>query len=96
MSRCINEKQLDRWMQVYGPTLTVCVATMPETYSYSEADVPQVVERMHKAMLTGSYHHSGWAFERTCAKLGIKHTRKAIEAFICGDSDVVSGSPVSE
>lgn len=51
-------------------------------YAFPEAEIPKVIERMAEAIKKGSYNHEGKGFQMTAKKLGIKHTKKAIEEFL--------------
>lgn len=73
---------LDKFMVVYEEGLRYALANYPQEYAYSLDMVPTVLERMREAMQNGSYHHVGRAFRYTTKKLGIPHTRKAIEEFL--------------
>lgn len=65
----------------YEPHLRDCQREMPEQYGFSDKHIPVVVGRMRISFLQGSYNHDGPAIKRTCRELGIKHTRKAMEAW---------------
>ena len=43
-----------------------------------------VADRMLAAIERGTYNHDSPAFRLTCKRLGIKGSRKAIEAFLAG------------
>lgn len=81
-TRIVHPGNLQAFMEVYGPALLYAVQTDPDEYAFPEADVPKVVDRMRQAFERGSYNHDGRAIKAACRALGIKHTRKAIEAFI--------------
>ena len=58
-------------------------------YAYSPADAPKVADRMLAAIEKGgpgSVNLDGGGFRRACKALGIKHTRKAISAYLNGES----------
>ena len=58
-------------------------------YAYSPADAPKVADRMLAAIEKGgpgSVNLDGGGFRRACKALGIKHTRKAIIAYLNGES----------
>ena len=84
MTRQIDNTRLDTFMAHYEPHLTAVVQERPEEYCYPVSTVPQVAQRMRAAFERGSYNHDGLAIARTCRALGLKHTRKAIEAFLSG------------
>lgn len=77
-----NLGQLENFMEVYEPALTLAVTRYRHEYGFGTEHVPTVVARMRTALLSGSYHHEGRAFKATCKALGIKHTRRAIEAYL--------------
>ena len=78
----VDQAKLNQFMEVYARALGNAVLEHPKEYVYSLSLVPTVVERMRAALESGSYNHDGRAFKGTCKALGIKHTRKEIEAFI--------------
>ncbi|MFA5186679.1 MAG: hypothetical protein WC551_09405 [Patescibacteria group bacterium] len=82
----IQQTKLDRFVSVYSEALTMSVTMFPEEYCWPVEQVPVVVERMTAAIVRGSFSHDGKAFRATCKTLGIKHTRKAIYAFLEGES----------
>lgn len=69
------------FMHVYGPTLKELHAKNPGHYVWPPEALPEVLKRMAVAFHAGTYHHDGTAIQATCKALGIKHTRKAMEAF---------------
>lgn len=73
--------QVQKFIAIYEPELLKVVKENPQQYTYPVSSVPGVVTRMQAAFLAGSYNHDGLAIKRTCQKLGIKHTRKAMEEF---------------
>ncbi|MBE7465979.1 MAG: hypothetical protein HS116_21090 [Planctomycetes bacterium] len=76
--------RLDEWMEAYKKHLTDCVREMPDQYAYGADRVPAVVERMRAAIKDRSFCHDSAAIKRTCKQFGIKHTHKAIDAFLKG------------
>lgn len=82
----INQERLDQWMIAYAPALTKAVTDHPEDYCYPPDEVPLVVARMRNAFAAGSYHHKGRAVRATCKHLGLDYTRKAVDAFLKGES----------
>lgn len=75
--------KLDNFMVVYEKHLTQCVAESPDRYSWvNKLTVRVVVERMRPAIIGGSFDKGSESFKRTCKELGIKHTYKAIKAFL--------------
>ncbi len=69
------------FMGEYVPALEAAVAAQPTEYAYPVSEVPIVAERMRAAFERGSYNHTGYAIKLACKRLGIKHTRGAMEAF---------------
>jgi hypothetical protein len=65
----------------------MAVTMFPKEYCWPVEQVPDVAERMTAAIVRGSFSHDGKAFSATCKTLGIKHTRKAIYAFLEGKTD---------
>ena len=80
--RIVHPGNLQAFCDVYEPALRDAVQQFPEEYAFPLADVALVVNRMRAAFERGSYNHRGRAIKATCKKLGIKHTRTAIKAFI--------------
>lgn len=80
----MNQAKLDQFMAVYTPALEKAVTEHPDEYPWPVENVPVVAARMRAAIEKGTYNHSGRAFQGACKALGIKHTRKAIAAFLEG------------
>lgn len=78
----MNQAKLDQFMAVYTPALERAVIDHPDEYPWPVENVPVVAARMRAAIEKGTYNHSGYAFKGACKALGIKHTRKAIAAFL--------------
>jgi hypothetical protein len=78
----MNTERLEQFTTVYGLALRRAIEEYPDEYLYSIEYVPGVVTRMRVAIEEGTYHHAGRVFKATCKQLGVKHTRKAIEAFL--------------
>lgn len=76
-----RETQVDKFIEVYRVKLKEAVRTRPEIYVWPLSEVPTVVNRMRAALIAGSYNHDTLAIKWTCKELGIKFTRRAIEAF---------------
>jgi hypothetical protein len=83
----INPASLETFMTVYARHLAACVRELPDEYAWPIENLPLVLGRMRPALESGSYCHDSHAFRRTCKALGIKHTRKAISAFLSGAED---------
>lgn len=73
---------LDTFFKAYRAHLERVVAEYPTEYVFPPEQVPMVAERMRRAFFMGSYNKDGRAIKATCRELGIKHTYKAIDAFI--------------
>jgi len=74
---------LDNFMTVYEKHLTQCLAETPDRYAWVEKlTVRVVVDRMRPAIIGETFDKGSEAFKRTCKELGIKHTYKAIKAFL--------------
>jgi hypothetical protein len=73
------------FMGRYARNLERAVLAHPDEYYYPVADVPVVVERMRAALVAGTFNKDGYAFQWTCRDLRIKHTYKAILAYIEGN-----------
>jgi len=80
-----SKKALDQFMTVYAEMLPVVIESYPDEYCYPVAMAPVVADRMRAAIEAGSWNHGGRAFKATCKRLGIKHTRTAINDFIRED-----------
>ena len=70
------------FFETYRKNLLRAVLEHPSEYSWPAEDVPLVAARMEAAVLRGSHNKDGYAFKQTCKELGIKHTYKAIDAFL--------------
>lgn len=75
---------LDRFMKAYESALISAVQGHPDEYAFPPSRVPEVAARMRAAIERGTYSHDGRGFRGACKALGIRHTRKAIHAFIDG------------
>ena len=73
----------DRFMEVYTRKLAEERAAFPGQFN-PNVTAEMVAERMRPAIDRGSYFHDTPAMRKTCKELGIKHTRKSIEAFWFG------------
>jgi 3'-phosphoadenosine 5'-phosphosulfate sulfotransferase (PAPS reductase)/FAD synthetase len=85
-ARTAEIERLDAFMEVYARQLAVAVQKYPEQYAYPVDKVPLVVAKMRPAVADGSYNHTSHAFRWTCKELKIPHTRKAIKAFLAGET----------
>jgi hypothetical protein len=90
---------LGRFMEVYRPALQAAVEAHPAEYALglmldpgglnhvpetAAAYADRTARKMEWAFASGNYNHDGHAIKAACKALGIKHTRKAIEAFLTG------------
>ena len=91
---------LEQFMTIYTEELDHATKEHPADYPWAHTPtvihgncgdtvlppcpVAQVAAKMRLAILHRSYSHNGHAFKSTCKRLGIKHTRQAIEAFCFG------------
>lgn len=64
--------------------LEVAYKEHPEDYGRFIVDPVLVAERMQRALVEGTYSHTGRAMKATCVELGIKHTYSAIEDYLNG------------
>ena len=89
----VKATNYDKWMEAYAKNLHEATRAHPEEYGYKPEDIGterqilrtnKTIELMRKAMRDGTYNHDGRAFRMTCKQLGLKHTRKEINAFIQG------------
>lgn len=78
----VNQTNLEKFMEVYAVELPKAITNYPEEYGYPVSEVPVVLGRMKAAFERGSYNHNSRAIKATCKALGIKYTRREIEAFL--------------
>ena len=78
----MNQEKLNKFMEAYEKALTEAVMNYNEEYRYPVEDVPRVAAKMRIAIENGTYHHVGRGFKGACKALGIKHTYKAINAYL--------------
>lgn len=78
----MNQEKLDKFMEAYEKALTEAVMNYNEEYRYPVSDVPRVVSKMKVAIENGTYNSAGRGFKGACKALGIKHTYKAINAYL--------------
>ena len=82
----MNETNFERFSAVYLESLRRAVAEKPEMYGPAvAADPTRCHANMMVAFRKGTYNHDGYAIKLACKTLGIKHTRKAIDAFLKGE-----------
>ena len=84
----VSKEKLDRFFALYTQMLDNATRSHPEEYALVvRTGVEEVSRRMRIAVERGSWNHDGRAFKATCKALGIKHTRKAIKAFLFDGED---------
>lgn len=80
---------LETFLTLYTEELTRSVREKPGEYSYPEAEVPTVMGRIRTAIERGNtfggVNKDSCAIRRLCKRLGIKHTYKAIDAYLRGE-----------
>lgn len=81
----MDYRHLDIFMLIYQHELEQVVQQYPEEYGYPVDAVPGVAAKMRVAFIAGTYNKDGRAIARTCKRLGIKHTRKALDAYFRGE-----------
>lgn len=77
-------KNLDLWMQVFAEKLKEAIQQHPELYAYPLAEAEFAIHRMRGAFERNSYNKDSHAIKAACKHFGIKHTYKAINAFLNG------------
>ena len=80
----LNPKRYQQFGHAYLDGLTLAHRTHPEDYGFPAAEVPIVVNRMLNVIASKpmGVNYDGQGLKNTCKMLGIKHTRKAILAFL--------------
>jgi len=78
----IHPGNFECFMEEYEKQLRLSHDTEPQNYAWDISQMNEVVARMRVAIEKGSFNKDSSAFRRTCRKLGIKHTYKAISEFI--------------
>lgn len=58
---------------------------MSTPVEFAPYQCPHCAGSMIAATLVDTHNHSGHGFRNACREVGIKHTRKAIRAFIEGE-----------
>lgn len=69
----------------YTEELARAVREYPTEYAWPVSDVPVVAGRMIAAFERNSYNKDSRAIKATCKRLGLKHTRRDINAFLAGE-----------
>jgi hypothetical protein len=70
------------FVAIYEEELTRANAERPAEYGFPPHRVPEIVEKMTKAIENGSANTDGLALRRVARKVGIKPTRRDITAFV--------------
>lgn len=78
----IHPGNLAAFIDVYSEELSKAHTAHPELYAFPASQLPAVLARMTSAIERGSYNYDSPTFKATTKRLGIKHTRTAIETFI--------------
>lgn len=73
---------LDIYLTTYKKHMKAVRIEKPEYYAWPMDQLDIVAQRMCEAITKGNYNKDSLAFRRTCKELGLKHTYKAIGAFI--------------
>lgn len=73
------------FIETYKLELTKALIERPYDYNWTMDEFDLVFERMEKAILAGTFNKDSTAIKRTCKKLGIKHTYKAIREYLAGE-----------
>lgn len=76
-----RENNVGIFVDTYRAALVEARAKQPDLYAWPAEEAPIIAERMRAAFVRGSYNHDGLAIRLACKRLGIKHTRKAMESF---------------
>jgi hypothetical protein len=91
----MNPERFARFADTYKIALCDAVTKYPDEYvstpghspaAYAEIVATRMLGSIEKAGGIGPVNHSGRAFKAACKSLGIKHTRKAITAYLNGDA----------
>jgi hypothetical protein len=72
----------DFYKFIYAIYLKRCIQTMPNEYAYSIDKLPEVLERMNKALDNGTYNKDSHAFKLTNKALGLKNTYQCINGYL--------------
>lgn len=83
----MNEQRLKEFEVNYVSGLSDAVIAHPNDYLYPVQQVPKVAAKMMKAIRenANNVNYGSHGFRLTCKRLGIKHTKKAIIAYLRGD-----------
>lgn len=81
----INKERFATFAEAYRRHLSIVVAKHPDEYPWRAEKAPVVADRMLAAVRRRSFTKDGRAFVAVCRELGIKHTYKAIYAYLAGE-----------
>lgn len=82
-SHLVDASHWQSFIEAYEAALDDAYRAHPETYC---GPFNVTYNNMSFAILNGTYNKDSATFKAVCKKLGIKHTYKAINAFIFGES----------
>ncbi len=74
--------EYNKFISTYRTELAESLVARPQDYTWTMDEFDQVFARLEQAIAYGTFSKDSDAIKRTCKKLGIKHTYKAI-AFYC-------------
>jgi len=72
------------FLQIYQEELKRVVIELPDKYAWPVENMPIVAAKMVDAMIAGTANLYSVAIRRTCKRIGIPHTRKAMKEFVAG------------
>lgn len=78
----VRPEKLTVFIATYSEELHKAHAANPALYAFPASELPAVLIRMTAAIERGSYNHGTPTFKATAKRLGLKHTRTAIETFL--------------
>lgn len=84
----VQQERLDTLMSHFADILPRMIDEHPDMYIYPKTDVPKVVARIKTALeRTGGVNGviiDSPTWRAVCKALGIKHTKKALNAYLAG------------
>ena len=75
---------VERFYDEYVDQLTAEITAPPDEYRYPVTYAPMVARKMVLALAKGTANKDSRAIRRTCRKLGIPYTYKAIRDYLDG------------
>jgi hypothetical protein len=78
----MNEERFALFGAVYRVELERAVKEHPEEYGWPVENVPVVVDRMMAAIRAETFNKDSRAIRATCKAFGLKHTYKALRAWL--------------